>query len=119
MASYVVAHVDITNAERYGDYVAGVLEQIAQVGGRVLAAGPAQPLEGEPMVNNNVVIEFPDDAAALGWFQSQAYREIVPIRLEASASSQVGLVQGWPLPSATVVQDEAVALGTRTSPFAS
>ena len=96
MACYVVAHVAVTNLERYGDYVTAVLDQLAAVGGRVLAAGPAQTLEGEPMVNNNVVIEFPDEAVALAWFEGDAYRDVVPIRHEASASSQVGLVQSWP-----------------------
>lgn len=51
MACCALAHVAITDLERYGDDASAVLEQVAAVGGRVLAAGPAQMLEGEPMAN--------------------------------------------------------------------
>ena len=40
-----------------------------------------------------VVIEFPDADAARGWYASERYREILPIRHEASTGSLV-LVEG-------------------------
>ena len=39
------------------------------------------------MVNNNVVIEFPDEAVAVRWFNNEASRAILPISHEASASA--------------------------------
>jgi uncharacterized protein (DUF1330 family) len=96
MPCYVIAHVEVTDRERYSDYGVAVRGQIAEVGGRVLAAGPATVLEGEAMVNHNVVIEFPDEDVATAWFQSEAYRMVVPILHEASVTSQIGLVRGWP-----------------------
>jgi uncharacterized protein (DUF1330 family) len=61
----------------------------------VLAVGPATVIEGPSIPNHNVVIEFPDEATALKWFESEEYQEVRPIRLEAAASSQLSLVKAW------------------------
>ena len=95
MACYIVAHIEVVDSTAYGVYAAAVIEQLSSVGGRVLAAGPAGSLEGPAMTNHNVVLEFSDEASARNWFESDAYRGIVPLRLAASASSQIAILPGW------------------------
>jgi uncharacterized protein (DUF1330 family) len=48
MTCYVLAHVEVVDPSAYGMYAAAVVEQLSGVGGRVLAAGPAAGLEGQP-----------------------------------------------------------------------
>ena len=43
-------------------------------------------LEGGPAPLRVVVIEFPDAAAARGWYESAEYQEILPLRQRASTA---------------------------------
>jgi uncharacterized protein (DUF1330 family) len=87
MAAYVIADVDITDAERYPDYTKHVPDSIAGYGGRFLARGGAfEVLEGEWQPGRVVVIEFPTMEAALNWFRSDDYQELAEIRREASTA---------------------------------
>jgi len=96
MTCYVIGHIEITELHRYRDYAAAVMTQVGAIGGKVLAAGPANVVEGPPMPNQNVIIEFPDEAAVLTWYESPEYQAVRPIRLEATASSQIALLQALP-----------------------
>jgi uncharacterized protein (DUF1330 family) len=98
MTCYILAHVEVVDPAAYGVYAAAVLEQLAAVGGRVLAAGPVDGLEGPAMTNHNVVLEFDDEATARSWFESDAYQAVVPLRWAASASSQISILPGWDEP---------------------
>jgi uncharacterized protein (DUF1330 family) len=99
VACYLIAHVDVTDRERYADYGTASIPQIEEVGGRILAVGRATTLEGEPLPNWNVIMEFPDEDALTRWYTSDAYRAVIPIRNEASSSSQIGVVKGWTRPA--------------------
>jgi uncharacterized protein (DUF1330 family) len=96
MPCYVIAHVEIIDRDRSLEYAAAIVPLIESAGGKVLAAGPANDLEGTPMTNHNVILEFPDEATANAWYWSDDYRKIISIRHEASSSSQVAVVAGWP-----------------------
>jgi uncharacterized protein (DUF1330 family) len=60
-----------------------------------LAAGEVTLLEGPSMPNHNVILEFPDEAAALAWYESKQYQAVLPMRLDASTFSQIAVVNGW------------------------
>lgn len=95
MACYAIGHIGVTDPDRYMEYAKAVLAQVQAVGGRVLAAGAAAQVEGPPLPNQNIVIEFPDEDTAMAWYRSDEYQAIKPVRLGASSSSQIALVQGW------------------------
>ena len=95
MTCYLLGHVEVVDPTAYRVHAAAVIEQLAAVGGRVLAAGPVQGLEGPAMSNHNVVLEFADEATARSWYESDAYQAIVPLRQAASASSQLSILPGW------------------------
>ena len=87
MPAYVIADVDITDADTYRQYTAGVPESIARYGGRfIVRGGTFEVLEGDWEPGRVVVIEFPNREAALGWYRSEEYQELVKVRWRASTA---------------------------------
>ena len=88
MSAYFVVSVDVHKPERFADYQKGIIKTIKPFGGWVVAAGPAERLEGdEPCKSHNVIIRFPTTSHCKGWWESKDYREIIPIRLESTGSA--------------------------------
>jgi len=74
-------------------YLQGIDETLAPFGGRYLIhGGPKTVVEGQ-WPGDLIVIEFPDRARALGWYESAAYRDILPLRSENSEGDVI-LVDG-------------------------
>jgi uncharacterized protein (DUF1330 family) len=95
MPAYVIGDVSVTDPDRYRDYTAHTESTLEPFGGRfIVRGGEHESLEGDWAPARLVVIEFPDRDAARGWYASDAYREILPIRQEASTGSLV-LVEGY------------------------
>ena len=95
MPAYVIGDVRVENPERYKDYTAHTESTLEPYGGQfVVRGGASTVLEGEWQPNRLVVIEFPSAQAARDWYESEAYRRIIPIRQEASTGSLV-LVEGF------------------------
>lgn len=75
------------------EYLRRIDGTLAPFGGRFLIhGGPAEVLEGT-LVGDLVVIAFPDRARARGWYDSPAYRAILPLRTR-NASGPVFLLDG-------------------------
>ena len=85
MTAYVIANVDVQDAEAYEAYRSRTLATIEAHGGRfIVRGGPIEVLEGDPRFHRLVIIEFPDKAAARRWYDSAEYQEIIPLRTIAS-----------------------------------
>ena len=70
------------------------LASITQYGGKVLAvADNSELLDGGPMPERTVVVEFADAAAARRWYRSPEYQAALPIRLRSS-EGRVFLIEG-------------------------
>jgi uncharacterized protein (DUF1330 family) len=88
MAGYVIAIVDVTNAEGYQEYSRQVPATIAKYGGHYLVRGGKMELrEGEWPGPRTVVLEFPSLARALEWYDSPEYKPLRPIRQKNSQAS--------------------------------
>lgn len=95
MTTYVVVHVDKTDEGRFGDYTKGVVRTIKPFKGWILSTGAGQLIEGvNELRNHNVILSFPTAALAQGWWDSQDYRDIVPIRMESTENGEVMFLQG-------------------------
>jgi len=95
MPAYVIGDVTVTDPERYRDYTAHTERTLASFCGRfVVRGGASEVIEGTWSPGRLVVIEFPSREAARGWYASEAYAQILPIRQEASTGSLV-LVDGY------------------------
>ena len=77
------------------DYLGRIDATLAPYGGRFLVhGGRVSAVEGA-WDGDLVVIAFPDRAAAREWYDSPAYQEILPLRLEHSQSI-AAVVDGVP-----------------------
>jgi uncharacterized protein (DUF1330 family) len=97
MSAYAIAHVkSITPGPEIVEYLARIDATLAPFGGRFLVHGdPADVREGL-FTGDLIVIEFPDRDAAVGWYESRAYREIIALRKE-NTTGWVVLVDGVPV----------------------
>jgi uncharacterized protein (DUF1330 family) len=106
MPAYVVGDISITDPAAFGAHVPAALATIARHGGRVVAGGnKIELLDGDPMPERIVIIEFPDAEAARRWYRSDDYQKALKIRL-ATSRGRVFLIDGvepplrplWPYP---------------------
>jgi uncharacterized protein (DUF1330 family) len=93
MTAYFLGDVRVTDPATFGTDVAPALETIIQYGGRVLALGDAEILDGGPAPERTFAIEFPDAAEARRWYQSPDYQAVLPIRLRSSRG-RIFLIEG-------------------------
>ena len=91
--AYWIAHVDVSDPERYQDYVSTAAPAMQRHGAKFLArGGPFQPLEGQVRARN-VVIEFPSMDEALACYNSAEYQAAKAIR-ETVSSAEILIVEG-------------------------
>lgn len=91
---YWIARADISDPERYKDYVAANAVAFRKFGARFLVRGGRfENFEGSSRARN-VVIEFPSYEAALECWKSPEYQEAMKLRLPVSTLDLV-IVQGY------------------------
>jgi len=95
MPAYVIGDVRAAwDAEALGEYRRRNTDAVARHGGRFIVRGGAiELLEGEWDTRRIVVIEFPDMAAARGWYESEDYAPLRTLRQSASDTNLI-LVEG-------------------------
>jgi uncharacterized protein (DUF1330 family) len=97
MKAYWIAHVDVTDLDQYGGYMALAPAAFALYGGRYLARGGRTTwLEGAPTHPRNVVIEFDSYEQALACYHSPEYQAAAAHR-QGAAVAQIVIVEGMPL----------------------
>jgi uncharacterized protein (DUF1330 family) len=94
MTAYGVAHMrSVTIGPAIVEYLERIDATLEPFGGRFIVHGATpRVLEGE-FPGHLIVIEFPSREQAQGWYDSPAYREILPLRTENSEGPVV-LVDG-------------------------
>jgi uncharacterized protein (DUF1330 family) len=99
IAGYVIAEIEIEDAERYEDYKRLVPATLEAFGGRfVVRGGKTEVLEGDWTPGRLVVLEFPSVEEARAWYESDEYREAKLVRQRYSTATLL-LVEGVPAPS--------------------
>ncbi len=95
MPAYVIAAVSKAwDADKLAEYRRRNTDAVADHGGRFLIRGGEQEhLEGDWDPLRIVLMEFPDAAAARGWYESDEYRELRELRQSASDTSII-IVEG-------------------------
>jgi uncharacterized protein (DUF1330 family) len=85
MSAYLIANVDVRDPDAYQDYRSRTGAIVEKHGGRLIVrGGTVHHLEGEPWAHRLVVIQFPDLAAARGFYDSPEYQAIIPLRTGVS-----------------------------------
>jgi uncharacterized protein (DUF1330 family) len=91
---YWVARVDVTKEEGYKHYAAANPAIFKKFGGRfVVRAGKFEAVEGSSR-SRNIVIEFPDYAAALACYRSPEYQENIK-RRRGHADVDLMIIEGY------------------------
>lgn len=93
MAAYWIAHVTVTDGERYKGYQALAPAAFARFGGRFLARGGEAEVKEGPELARHVVIEFPDLASARACYASEEYAAARAAR-EGAALVHLVIVEG-------------------------
>ncbi len=94
MTVYIVARIDIHDRAGYAEYEGRFMEIFARHNGSLLAVSEdAQVLEGSWPVTRTVLISFPDRDAAMAWYQSEDYQQIMQHRISAS-HADIALLEG-------------------------
>ena len=94
MTAYVIAEIEIVNAEGYKEYTTMVPATIEQYGGRFLVrGGKAEVLEGEWPAQRRVILEFASMEAAMRWWDSPEYAKPKALR-KANSKGRLVLLEG-------------------------
>jgi len=85
MAAYVIGNISVKDAEKWAEYKRGVPATIVPFGGELVLRGHRKAvLGGEHRHTDTVVIRFPAIEAVDEWFHSDAYQQLIPLRLQAA-----------------------------------
>lgn len=96
MAGYLIATMDVHDAEGYREYQAKVPALIARHGGTYTVRGGARlALEGAWPGPRLVVLEFPGFDAARAFAEDPDYAPLVKVR-QATTTSRIYIVEGMP-----------------------
>ena len=83
--AYVVGQISVKDPAKWDEYQSRVPRTLEPWGAELVFRGSlAAQLAGESTHPDIVVIRFPTMAAADGWFSSEAYQALVPLRLLAA-----------------------------------
>lgn len=94
MRAYLIANIDVHDADAYQAYRSRTGAIVERHGGRfIVRGGNIHPLEGEAWARRLVIIEFPDLEAANSFYTSEGYQEVIPLRTCASEGSLL-IVEG-------------------------
>lgn len=93
MPAYWIAHVSVTDHERYKGYQALAPAAFAAHGAKFLARGGAFSVMEGPELDRHVVVEFPSLAAARACYASPEYTAARAAR-DGACVAHVTLVEG-------------------------
>jgi uncharacterized protein (DUF1330 family) len=94
MVAYLIAGINrISDPETFAGYQSRSVPSFEAYGGKLIAGAPSERLEGDwqPMVN--IIVEFPNMETLREWYNSDVYRELIPIR-QGAADVDITIVDG-------------------------
>jgi uncharacterized protein (DUF1330 family) len=85
MSVYLVGHITVHDQRLWQQYIRGVAESLAPFEAEVLFRGDkVKVLSGNHSGENVVVIRFKDTDTLDGWFNSDSYQGLIPLRDNAA-----------------------------------
>jgi uncharacterized protein (DUF1330 family) len=94
MAAYMIARVNVTDWDKYNEYIKVTPGIIAKFGGRfIVRGGETVTLEGPEEKWRMVIVEFPDLEKAKEFYHSPEYTDAKKIR-EGAALAQFVAIDG-------------------------
>jgi uncharacterized protein (DUF1330 family) len=88
MAAYLIALLNVTDADLFGQYASGTPAVVAAYGGRYLARGGLSELfEGDVPIERVVIVEFETLDQARTYYNSPEYTELRSLRAGAATGA--------------------------------
>jgi uncharacterized protein (DUF1330 family) len=88
MPGYIIAKVKISDMDKYQQYMKATPATIFKYNGKIIVRGGENTtLEGEPINERVVVIEFPSLEMAKNWYNSIEYQNAKKLREGAAEAS--------------------------------
>ena len=92
MSAYVIARVEVTDWDKYNDYLKVGPGTLARYGAKFIARnGQKATLEGPEENRRLIILEFPSLAKAKEWYNSEEYQNAKKLRAGASVGSLVAI----------------------------
>jgi uncharacterized protein (DUF1330 family) len=92
MAAYLVVEItDISDPASLGQYAEQIPPLVEKYGGRYIARGPAQVLEGEHQPQMLVIVEFPSMEQMQAMYDSDDYAPLMALRQRGSSCNFLGV----------------------------
>lgn len=92
MTAYLIAEVEVTDAEKFAEYRSQVAATFTPYRGRFLASSTDTiGLEGEPPKGRIVIVEFPSLAVARAWWASEEYAAPKALRMQAARTRLIAV----------------------------
>jgi len=92
MPAYIIARVEVTDWDKYREYLKVTPGTIAQYDGRFVARGGEMvTLEGPEETQRLVILEFPSMESAKAWYHSEEYQSAKKIRAGAATASFIAI----------------------------
>ena len=97
MVCYFVGQLRTSGWGWYKEYKATTEEIVAKYGGKYLIkGGKSQRLEGDRALPSAfVVIEFPDETSAKGFYEDPDYAPMIELRQSSGVETESAIVEGW------------------------
>jgi uncharacterized protein (DUF1330 family) len=90
MSVYIIATIEILDPEQYKKYEEGFKASLSEFPGEiVLVEQKPQVLEGVWPHTRTVVMRFPSEEVAKGWYESAAYQELAKLRFKAANTNLI------------------------------
>jgi uncharacterized protein (DUF1330 family) len=92
MAAYVIVQVEVTDWDKFREYLKETPRVMAKYGGRYIArAGEMVIFEGDEQSKRVVLIEFPSLQKVKDWYYSEEYKQIKSLRKGAATGSLIAI----------------------------
>jgi uncharacterized protein (DUF1330 family) len=97
MPAYIIGKIEVTDWDRYREYVLHAPRVVRKFGGRFLSRGSAASmLEGPAETRRVVLLEFPTLQTAKDFWASDDYAKIKKLR-DGAADAQFFVIDGYPI----------------------
>jgi uncharacterized protein (DUF1330 family) len=88
LSVYLIAQIDIHDAEEYQKYLDGFFPIFKKYGGKFLASDPKTTvLEGEWAHPRTALMTFDSESEARNWYESTEYQQLAKHRHNAAATN--------------------------------
>ena len=84
-SAYAIGHITVRDEQKWAEYRDKIAKTLEPWQATLLFRGSKQRiLGGTHKHTDTVVLQFPNLESLNGWFDSAAYQDIIPLRIEAA-----------------------------------